>query len=167
MQPPIDFPENVIGLTSSMRRWSGVTVIHSEFTCSGRVMYEVPYDNESRLGLILEEVGEYKSEPRLAREAPCRVDYKPQQVNFVPAGMTVWGYSGDIRHARDVRLCFDAAMLREACQLEKVDAHADVLVEVARAVIPPREVAGLRMEASHDIDHSPLAQARQPLAFIG
>jgi AraC-like DNA-binding protein len=126
MQPTIDLPENVLGLRCSMRMWTGVTVIHSEFTCSGRVLYEVPFDSESRLGLILEEVGEYKSEPRLAREAPCRVDYKPQQVNFVPAGMTVWGYSGDIRHARDVRLCFDAAKLREACQLEKVDAHADV-----------------------------------------
>ena len=126
MQTPVELPENVLNLTGSTRVWSGVTVIHAEFTCAGRVMYEVPFEDESRIGLILEEVGSYRSEPRLNRDAPCRVDYKPRQINFVPAGMTIWGYSSDIRYARDVRLCFDSAMLREACQLERVRNAGDV-----------------------------------------
>lgn len=80
-------------------------------------MYEVPHHEESRLGLILEEVGAHRSEPRLDRGVPCPVDYKPLQLNFVPAGMSIWGYSDDIRFARDVRLCFDVSKLREQCHL--------------------------------------------------
>ncbi|MDQ0572592.1 AraC family transcriptional regulator [Variovorax paradoxus] len=126
MQTSVDLPENVLNLNSSTRVWSGVTVIHAQFTCAGRVMYEVPFEDESRIGLILEEVGAYRSEPRLNRDIPCRVHYKPRQVNFVPAGMTIWGYSGDIRYARDVRMCFNSATLREACHLEKVRNTGDV-----------------------------------------
>ena len=126
MQTSVDLPENVLNLSSSTRMWSNATVIHAEFTCAGRVMYEVPFEGESRIGFILEEVGAYRSEPRLNRDTPCRVDYKPRQVNFVPAGMTIWGYSGDIRFARDVRVCFDSAKLREASQLEKVGNAGDV-----------------------------------------
>ncbi|WP_114466306.1 AraC family transcriptional regulator [Pseudorhodoferax soli] len=117
MQTSVDLPENVLNLSSASRTWHCATVIHAKFTCSGRVMYEVPHHEESRLGLILEEVGAHRSEPRLDRGVPCPVDYKPLQLNFVPAGMSIWGYSGDIRFARDVRLCFDVNKLREQCHL--------------------------------------------------
>lgn len=80
-------------------------------------MYEVPHREDSRLGLILEEVGAHRSEPRLAQGTPCPVDYKPSQLNFVPAGMSIWGYSGDIQFARDVRLCFDVVKMRDLCHL--------------------------------------------------
>ena len=117
MQTSVDLPENVLNLTSASRTWSCVTVIHARFACSGRVMYEVPHQEKARLGLILEEVGAHRSEPRLDKGTACPVDYKPLQINFVPAGMSIWGYSSDIRFARDVRLCFDVAKLRESCHL--------------------------------------------------
>lgn len=126
METSVDLPNNVLDLTSAARTWLGVTVIHARFTCAGRVMYEVPHQEDSRLGLILEEVGTYRSEPRLKSDTPCPIDYRPRQINFVPAGMTIWGYSGDIRYARDVRLCFDVPALLESCHLEKVRHSADV-----------------------------------------
>lgn len=121
MSTPAALPENVLDLASTTRRWSGVSVIHARFTCAGPVMYEVPHDDEARLGMILEEVGTHRSEPRLVRGKACAIGYRPRQINFVPAGMTIWGYSADIRYARDVRLCFDVRAMRERGQLQ--DAH--------------------------------------------
>lgn len=117
MQTPVDLPENVLNLSTASRRFSCVTVVHARFHCAGRVAYEVPSAEESRLGLILEEVGTHRSEPRLKKDTACPIDYRPSQINFVPAGMDVWGCSDDIIFARDVRLCFDVTTLRESCHL--------------------------------------------------
>lgn len=112
--------ENLISVHSTTRTWAGVNVVLAEFTCSGRVMYEVPHQEESRIGMILDEVGAYRSEPRLKHWARCAADYKPRQLNYVPAGMGIWGFSEDIRYARDIRLCFDARQLGEHCQVQDI-----------------------------------------------
>ncbi len=117
MQKADEMLENLIRVDSVSRSWSGVTAILTDFTCAGRVMYEVPHQDTARLGMILEEVGEHRSEPRLKRSAACRIDYKPKQLNFVPAGMAIWGFSKDIRHARDIRIAFDAKRLAEHCHV--------------------------------------------------
>jgi AraC-like DNA-binding protein len=113
-----ELPENLISVHSATRTWGCVNVVLAEFTCSGRVMYEVPHREESRIGMILDEVGAYRSEPRLKQGARCAVDYRPRQLNHVPAGMGIWGFSEDIRYARDIRLCFDAKRLGEHCQVQ-------------------------------------------------
>lgn len=113
MQNVAAMPENLISIHSTTRTWCGVTASLTDFTCAGRVAYEVPHQASARVGMILEEVGAYRSEPRLKRATACAVDYKPQQLNFVPAGMDIWGFSEDIRYARDIRLSFDAKLLAE------------------------------------------------------
>lgn len=111
-------PENLLDVTSVARRWNGVDVVISEFFATGRVLHQLPHDDRSRLGMILDEVGEGRSEPRLRRDTPCPVDYKPRLMHFTPAGMALWGYSDDIRYARDINLCFDVGALGEHCQIE-------------------------------------------------
>lgn len=111
-------PENLLDVTSVSRTWNGVAVIISEFFCTGRVLHQLPHDEQSRLGMILDEVGEGRSEPRLRSDAPCPVDYKPRQMHFTPAGMELWGYCADIRYVRDINLCFDIDALGEHCAIE-------------------------------------------------
>ncbi len=118
--PPI--LENLVSVHSIARSWSGVNALLTDFTCSGRVMYEVPHQQNARVGMILEEVGEHRSEPRLKRSTACTVDYRPKQLNFVPAGMDIWGFSQDIRYARDIRVSFDAKELAEHCHIKVTEA---------------------------------------------
>lgn len=118
MQNVPAMPDNLVSVHSVSRHWCGVTASLTDFTCAGRVMYEVPHQASARIGMILEEVGAYRSEPRLKRATACAIEYKPNQLNFVPAGMDIWGFSEDIRHARDVRLSFDANALAERCHIE-------------------------------------------------
>ena len=51
-------------------------------------------------------------------------------------------------------------------QVDVVDPHPEVLVEVAGAVVPPGEEARLGVELPHDVDHPPCPQLRdgRPLA---
>jgi len=109
--------ENLIGIHSITRGWGGVSALLTDFTCSGRVMYEVPHQAHTRVGMILDEAGEHRSELRLKRTVACSVDYRPKQMNFVPAGMDIWGFSADIRYARDIRLSFDAEALAAYCHV--------------------------------------------------
>ena len=46
-----------------------------------------------------------------------------------------------------------------------VDAHAEVLVEHARAVVPPRVAPGLRVPRAVGVDEAPAAEAREGLAL--
>jgi AraC family transcriptional regulator len=125
MQQAAELPENLLSVTSASRTWASVNVIAAEFVCAGRVMYQVPHQEEARLGMIYEEVGTHRSEPRLKRDAACPVDYKPRQINYVPAGMTIWGFSEDARHVKDVRLGFDVAALSERCHLSHTGGLAE------------------------------------------
>ena len=124
MQQTAELPENLLSVTSASRTWAGVHVIAAEFACAGRVLYQVPHLEAARLGMIYEEVGSRRSEPRLKREVACPVEYKPRQINYVPAGMTIWGFSEDVRHVKDVRLAFDVAALSERCHLTHTGGHA-------------------------------------------
>lgn len=111
-------PENLLDVTSVNRTWNGVAVVITEFFGNGRVLHQLAHDDQSRLGMILDEVGEGRSEPRLRPNAPCPIDYKPHLMHFTPAGMELWGYSDDIRYARDINLCFDIDALGERCAIE-------------------------------------------------
>jgi AraC family transcriptional regulator len=111
-------PENLVDVTSAGRTWNGVAVVITEFTGTGRVLHQLANDHQSRLGMILEEVGGGRCEPRLRRDAPCAIDYKPRQMHFTPAGMELWGFSDDVRYARDINLCFDIGALGERCAIE-------------------------------------------------
>ncbi|GGY97098.1 helix-turn-helix domain-containing protein [Pseudoduganella plicata] len=114
----IALPENLLDVASVGRTWNGVDVEITEFFGSGRVLHKLAHADQTRLGMMLDEVGEGRSEPRLRSNTPCPVDYKPRQMHYTPAGMELWGYSEHIRYARDINLCFDIDALGERCDIE-------------------------------------------------
>jgi len=105
-------PENVLSLSVSRRAWSGACVDVTEWRCSGMVAHQFPYETETRLIALLEEVGS-PCEPRLRENQPCPIGYVPRHMDFAPAGMEMWGYSADIRFVKDATLTFDFAALGE------------------------------------------------------
>lgn len=118
MANQIALPENLADVSSVARSWNGVDVVLTEFSGTGRVLLQLAHDERSRLGMLLDEVGEGRAEPRLRGNVPCPVDYRPRQMHFTPAGIPLWGYSDDVRYARDINLCFDLGALGERCAIE-------------------------------------------------
>ncbi|MDN7177397.1 helix-turn-helix domain-containing protein [Caballeronia sp. SEWSISQ10-4 2] len=103
-------PENVLSLSVSRRAWNGVSVDIAEFHCAGRVVHHLCYETETRLSVLLEEVGSH-CEPRLRENQPCPIGYIPRHMHFAPAGMDMWGYSADARFVKDATLSFDPAVV--------------------------------------------------------
>lgn len=108
----IPLPENVLSLSASQRVWNGVGVSVIDFHCAGRVVHRLPYETETRLSVVLEEVGG-RCEPRLRENKPCAVAHTPRHMHFAPAGHEAWGFSDDIRFVKDATLTFDLAALGE------------------------------------------------------
>ena len=115
-------PENVLSLSVARRAWNGMGVNVSEFHCAGRVAHHLRYESETRLSVLLEEVGSH-CEPRLRKDKPCPIGYMPRHMYFAPAGMEMWGYSADARFVKDATLTFDLTVLRERLAIE-FDANA-------------------------------------------
>jgi hypothetical protein len=110
-------PENVLSLSMAQRAWNGVRVDISEFHCTGRVTHHLCYETETRLSVLLEEVGSH-CEPRLREDQPCPIGYMPRHMHFAPAGMEMWGYSADTRFVKDATLTFDLPVLGERLATE-------------------------------------------------
>jgi AraC-like DNA-binding protein len=115
-------PENVLNLTTAQHAWNGVRVDVTEFHCAGRVSHHLPHKSETRLSVLLEEVGS-PCEPRVREDQPCQISYMPRHMHFAPAGMEIWGYSADLRFAKDATLIFDLPILSERLAT-KFDADA-------------------------------------------
>ena len=98
-------PENVLSVSVSRRAWNGVSVDITEFHCAGRVAHHLQYETQTRLSVLLEEVG--------SRCEPRPIGYMPRHMHFAPAGMEMWGYSADTRFVKDATLTFDLAALGE------------------------------------------------------
>ncbi|MBR1283164.1 helix-turn-helix domain-containing protein [Bradyrhizobium sp. AUGA SZCCT0177] len=105
-------PENVLSLAVAQRAWNGVSVDVSEYHCAGRVVHPLRHQTETRLSVVLEEVGGH-CEPRLREDQPCPIDYMPRHMHFAPAGLEMWGYNADARIVKDATLSFDLAVLGE------------------------------------------------------
>jgi len=110
-------PENVLSVSVARRAWNGVHVDITEFHCGGRVAHHLCYETETRLSVLLEEVGSH-CEPRLREDQPCPIGYMPRHMHFAPAGMEMWGYSADARFVKDATLTFDLAVLGERLATE-------------------------------------------------
>jgi hypothetical protein len=95
-----------LSLSVARRAWNGVSVDISQFHCAGRVVHHLCYNSETRLSVLLEEIGS-PCEPRLREEQPCPIGYMPRHMHFAPAGMEMWGYSADTRFVKDATLTFD------------------------------------------------------------
>lgn len=110
--PPASLPENVLRLRMGIRPWAGVRVEVAHFECRGRVLHSLRHEDELRLNALLDESGSGRCEPRLRRNQPCPNPHVHRQLNIAPAGTELWGYSEDVRHARDATLVFDRAALK-------------------------------------------------------
>lgn len=114
MSNAFEFPENVAMMTLSSRCWNGVNVSLVEYTCTGRVLFQLDRNEEStRVGAQLEDVGRDRAEPRSAPNTPNPHAYKPRPIYCVPAEMELWGHSGDARYLKCGGLSFDVNMLQE------------------------------------------------------
>jgi AraC-like DNA-binding protein len=107
----------VLSLSVSQRTWNGVSIDVAEFHCAGRVVHHLRYEDETRLNVLLEELGSH-CEPRVREDQPCPIPYMPRHMHFAPAGMEVWGYSADARFVKDATLTFDLAVLGERLAAE-------------------------------------------------
>jgi len=107
--PPFEYrsPHGTLRMLCDSRRWNGITVRHVvQHLAPGRVWHDASA-SQSTVAVILEQVGGY-CEPRINLNRPApRARYDAGHTLFVPADMTVWGYSDQIRLVRDLRLHFD------------------------------------------------------------
>ncbi|WP_349435577.1 AraC family transcriptional regulator [Pararhizobium sp. A13] len=110
--PSPTLPENVLSLSVSRRAWNGVGVDITEYHCAGRASHQLFHESETRLSVLLEEIGS-PCEPRLREDQPCPIGYMPRHMHFAPAGMEMWGYSADTRFVKDANLTFDLDVLSE------------------------------------------------------
>ncbi len=145
-------PENVLSLSVARRAWNGVDVDVSEFYCAGRVAHHLRYESETRLSVLLEEVGS-PCEPRLHEDQPCPIGYMPRHMHFAPAGMEMWGYSADARFVKDATLSFDLAVLRERLAIE-LDANATTMPRLRFSDDRIWTLVGLLSDAVNDSDPS-------------
>lgn len=114
----VPLPENITGFDVTQGSWNGVRVDVTEARCTGRVSHHLCYEDETRLNVLLEEVGRIPCEPRFREHLPCPSGYTPRHLYFAPAGMDLWGYCEDLRYARDVTLVFDVATLEQRLDMD-------------------------------------------------
>ncbi len=103
-------PENVLEMSTSTRSWNGVRVKIMSFLCAGQVSHQLPDDSETRLSVLLEEIGD-RCEPRLQENVACPIAYMPRHMTLAPAGLTVWGFGANPRFVKDATLSFDISTL--------------------------------------------------------
>ena len=108
--PPFDYrsPHGTLKMHCDSRRWNGIIVRHVvQHLAPGRVWHDASA-SQSTVAVVLEQVGGY-CEPRINLNRPTpRARYDAGHTVFVPADMTVWGYSDQIQLVRDLRLHFDS-----------------------------------------------------------
>jgi len=110
---PFEFrsPHGVRKVEHASQCWNGITVRHVvQHLNPGKVWHDLS-SSETTVAIVLDQSGGY-CEPRLNLRRPTPRDrFDAGHAVFVPAGMTIWGYSDDIQMTRDLRLAFDVARL--------------------------------------------------------
>jgi len=146
-------PTHITRVAVTRRVWSAACVDVTEFWGDGgEACHELCYETELRLSGLMEEVGG-RCEPRLQRSKPCPIEYTPRHMHLAPPGMTVWGYSDNVRYVRDATLIFDSRTL-EARLGERLDS---TLLSVPRLRFSDDRLwtlLKLLAEAVHDPDPS-------------
>jgi len=106
---PFDFrsPHGIRKFEHRSRCWNNITVRHVvQHLNPGRVWHDIS-SKQTTVAIVLEQVGGY-CEARLNVNRPTpRNRYDAGHTVFVPADMTIWGYSDNIKSTTDLRLHFD------------------------------------------------------------
>ena len=110
---PFEFrsPHGIRKIECQIRNWTGFTVrnvVH--YVDPGRVWHDISSD-ETTVAIVLGQVGGYcESRLNLNRPTP-RSRFDAGHTTFVPADMTVWGYSDSIQSVRELRMSFAPKVL--------------------------------------------------------
>lgn len=109
--PTLKSPNGIQISLGHAREWNGITVQVLELRCNpGRVWHDISSPQTS-MNIILEQAGG-RVEARTKITQPCDSTWTgPQHVDFVPAGMPVWGYSDGVHGLSGTRLLFDVPRL--------------------------------------------------------
>jgi AraC family transcriptional regulator len=109
--PRLKSPHGIRISTGLAREWNGITVQVLELRCDpGRVWQDLSSPLTS-LSVIQEQDGG-RVEARTKITQPCASRwFGAQHLDFLPAGMPVWGYSDGIRGLGGTRLFFDVPRL--------------------------------------------------------
>jgi len=105
---PFEFrsPHGIRMIESHIRSWNGITVrniVH--YPHPGKAWHDLS-SHETTVAIVLGQVGGY-CEPRLNLNRPTvRSRYDAGHTTFVPADMTVWGYTDGLRSVRELRMSF-------------------------------------------------------------
>jgi AraC family transcriptional regulator len=105
-------PENVLSVATAQGAWKSVQVDVTSFHCVGRAAHKLAHSDETRLSVVLEEVGGH-CEPRLHVDRPNPIAHMPRHMHFAPAGLQMWGFTADARFVKDATLSFDLKTLEE------------------------------------------------------
>ncbi len=81
--PGVPLPENMLEMHLSSCSWNDVAVDLATFRCDGPVVHELNDVHETRLSVLLEEVGG-RCELRLQPDQPCPIPYFPRHMTYGP-----------------------------------------------------------------------------------
>jgi AraC family transcriptional regulator len=112
MKNNASLPENVLSVSAIQGGWKGVRIDVTRFQCIGPVSHKLPHSEETRLSVVLEEIGG-RCEPRLHVDSPNPIEHMPRHMHFAPAGLEMWGFTADARFVKDATLSFDLKALAE------------------------------------------------------
>jgi AraC family transcriptional regulator len=112
MKNNASLPENILSVSASQGAWKGVRIDLTRFQCIGQVSHKLPHSEETRLSVVLEEIGG-RCEPRLHVDRPNPIEHMPRHMHFAPAGLEMWGFTADARFVKDATLSFDLKALAE------------------------------------------------------
>lgn len=112
MQQNPNLPENMVSASTFRGGHNGVRIDVTGFHCIGQVSHKFRQTEETRLSVVLEEIGG-QCEPRLRPNKPNPIDHMPRHMHFAPAGLEMWGHTDDVRFVRDATLSFDIEKLSE------------------------------------------------------
>ena len=112
MKNNASLPENILSVSASQGAWKGVQIDVTRFQCIGQVSHKLPHSEETRLSVVLEEIGG-RCEPRLHVDRPNPIEHMPRHMHFAPAGLEMWGFTADARFVKDATLSFNLKALAE------------------------------------------------------
>ena len=104
-------PHGVRRIESQSRKWNGITVRNVVLHLfPGRVWHDL-CSHETTVSILLDQTGGF-CEPRLNLNRPIpRFRFDSGYANFIPADLSVWGYSEGIRTVRELRMTFAPKLL--------------------------------------------------------
>jgi AraC-like DNA-binding protein len=104
-------PHRIRKIESHTRSWNGITIRNIvQYPDPGKAWHDLS-SHETTVAIVLGQIGGY-CEPRLNLNRPTpRSRFDAGHATFVPADMTVWGYTDGLRSVRELRMSVAPSVL--------------------------------------------------------